>query len=428
MRFREENTSVLRKCIQVWFVRRNIDNFPFNSYGDDGRSQLPHVHRILKEYDEVVLEASLPTTVCREVCSTLLAASRFSTTAWKRTAIERAKRILATDTDCYLHAWAAHRESALLRMLGEIDNSNQALIMFVHSTVFPGHDKGLEANSSWNAQRGDLVISYAENLAQQNDLIRAKQELLGWKPIDPTDPSTMERLVLRSRNINLGKMLRYEGRFQDALSYLEDLLHESELDGLYEGTGWGRTLLSNVADLLIELDRPGDAEALLMPELTRMASRGCHNVSSGRRLQLALIEGFMKRGMYDRAEENLLKLQRVYEAIADPDTLPKKGIFRVWTSLARISHSRSDWNKAISGWQQALEALDVPEWQKGFNAGLVRYSLAYALFMIGSVQESSEVLKVARMNLESEGRKFWIVGFNSYWHDFIIERITTTGL
>lgn len=426
MHFQGTNNLNLCESIENSFPRR-IADFCFDSYGDLGRSQLSHVHRVLKEYDELARESPLPASITHELASMLLAASRFSTTSWKREAVNRAKILLEGDTDWYMHAQTAYRESSLSRMLGKLSDSNQTLESFVHTTVFPGHDSGLEADARWNAQRGDLVISFAENLIQNGDLTAAKQELCEWNPIDPASPSTIERLVSRSKSITMGKVLRYEGRFQDALLYLQDILQESECDDFYEGTGWHRVLMSNVADLFCELDRPAEAKALLIPELQQMTDRGWQNFSSGRRLQLSLIESFIKCGMYDQAEVYLSNLKDVYGAIENPDVLSIRGQFRVWSSWARIFHLRSCWNEALDNWLRALEILNILGRDKDLNSGVVYYSISYAQFKLGRYQECSESMLKAQVNLESKERKFWIVGFNSYWCDFIIRCVSATG-
>ncbi|KAI9847786.1 MAG: hypothetical protein M1837_001679 [Sclerophora amabilis] len=389
------------------------------SYGNLGRAQLPHVNRILKEYDRFTDSSLLTTPVKRELASMLLAASRFSSTTWKIEAMTLVKGLLQNDTDCYMHALAAHRESAILRMIGNQKDSNRTLEKFVHSTVFPGYDKGVEADARWNAQRGDLVVSFAENMVQDGLLAVARKELLEWNPMDPALPSTMERGVLRSRNINLGKILRYEGRFQEALPYLEDILRESVDDQFYQGAGWRRTLLSNIADLYCELHRAADAEDLLDPELKRIT--GIQSTSSGRRLQLSLTESFIQRGMYDEGTECLMKLKPIYESIPNPDIISSRGHFRVWTGLARIAHLRSQWDEALFRWREALKILETLGREKGFNSGLVRYSISHALLKLGKREESSATLSQAKIDLASEGRKYWIVGLNSYWFDFVAQ-------
>lgn len=352
----------------------------------------------------------------------LLSASRFSVPSWKSQAVSRARILLESDQDCYLHAWTAYRESSLLRMLGDVKGSNEILEKFIHSTVLPGHDMGLESNARYNAQRADLIISYAQNLIRECAFSAAQKELSEWHPLNPALPSTMERISLRAGKITSGKILRYEGRFQEALSCLEDQLKDCEYDERYEGTGWRRVLLTNVADLYMELDRPKNAEELLMPELTEMVRRGQQNISSGRSLQLSLVESLIKRRIYDRAKECLGNLRNLYEAISESDALTRDGLFRVWTSLARIAHFECRWNDALLSWRKALKNVD----DRGVgaqHADIVRCAIVYTLSMLGRREESLKIMNERKSNMDSQGFIFWIVGFDSYWRSHIIQEV-----
>jgi len=383
--------------------------------------QLPHVIRILKEYDQLSEADACPAPAKYEMSSMLLAASRFSSTSWKREAIERVKQLSQDENDAYLNVCVAQRESSLLRMLGEGASSNKTLEEFIHSTILPGYDQLLEGDARWNAQRGELVLSFAENLIESGALTAARHELLQWKPINPGSPSSMERIVLRGRNITLGKTLKFQGHFQEALDTLNAVLQESEIDSFYEGTGWRRVLLSNIGDLYCELRRPADAQFLLEPELKQMIDSGSQNISSGRRLQLTLAESFIRSGMYEKAEEVLSNLGKLYGTIHDPDALAKRGMFRVWASLARIAHVGCYWDEALLNWNKASSALQSLGQQDNSHSGLVQYATAHALAKLGKMRGSSDVLAKAKDLLNSDERRYWIVGFDSYWRDYIIE-------
>lgn len=168
----------------------------------------------------------------------LLAASRFSSTLWKREAIDRVHQLSQGESDAYLKVCLAHRESSLLRIRGKRASSNQTLEESIQSTILPGYDQLLEGDGRWNAQRGELVLSFAENLIESGALMAARYELLQWKPIKPRSPSSMERIVLRGRNITLGKTLKFQGYFQAAVDVLDAVLQDSKIDGFYGGTGW----------------------------------------------------------------------------------------------------------------------------------------------------------------------------------------------
>lgn len=353
----------------------------------------------------------------------LLAASRFSSTSWKRETINRIKQLSQDENDAYLKICVAHRESSVLRMLGEGTSSNKTLEEFVHSTILPGYNQLLEGDARWNARRGELVLSFAENLIEAGALTAARHELLQWKPISPGSPSSMERIVLRGRNITLGKILKFQGHFQEALDTLDAVLQESEIDSFYEGTDWRRVLLCNIGDLYCELRRPADTQSLVAPELKRMIDSGSQNISSGRRLQLTLAESFIRSGMFVKAEEVSSNLGKVYSTIHDPDALTKRGMFRVWASLARIAHLRYRWNEALLHWNKASDALRSLCQQDSPHSALVQYATAYTLAKLGKAPRGGLNISAAKAKdlLKTGERRYWIAGFDSYWHDYIVE-------
>lgn len=113
-------------------------------------------------------------------------------------------------------------------MLGKRALSNKTLEEFIHLTILPGYDQLLEKDARWNAQRGDLVLSFAENLIATDALTIASNELLQWRPINSRFPSSMERIVLRGRNIMLRKILKFQGQCQAALDVLDSVLQERQ--------------------------------------------------------------------------------------------------------------------------------------------------------------------------------------------------------
>ena len=387
---------------------------------------MPHVERVFKVVEEVQHTPAFTRAVRNEFVSMLVASSRFTSMSWKRKAISRAKQLFSPETEGYLRAWTACRESSLLRMLGKRTESNETLETYIHATTVPDSALQIQIDARWNAYQGDLIISYAQNLIQDLDLATAKKELYAWNPLDPSTPSALERITLRGRNTTLGKILRYEGHFEEALQFLEDQLQESEADNFYEGTGWRRVMLSEVSDLYCELKRPSDATALLEPELKKMTNRGVENIGVGRRLQLALVESFIGREIWETAESRLLTLKAVFEAMPDPDVTYRKAVFRIWASLARIAHHNGQWDKSLSHWEQALQALEVHGWENSYNAGLVRYSQSYTLWKLDRAAEGRSIALIGKANLENERRLRWIVGWNSYWHDYIVELVNRT--
>jgi hypothetical protein len=138
----------------------------------------------------------------------------------------------------------------------------------LHDAATP-KEKELELGRRYNAQRGELVISFAENLIREGKHVEAKAELTEGSPLDIA-PSPLEKITSRARDITLGKILRLQGLFHEALAQLDGVLQGCLLDEYFEGTGWYWVLLSEVADLRCELGQPLEAEKLLIQELTPM--------------------------------------------------------------------------------------------------------------------------------------------------------------
>jgi tetratricopeptide (TPR) repeat protein len=352
-----------------------------------------------------------------ELASTLLAASRFSNANWKVEAIDRTKKLLENDEDLYLNAWLAYRESSVMRMSGKRKESDSALYKFLRDAAAP-RDGELELSRRYNAQRGELIISFAENLIREGKLDEAKAELTEWSPIHKV-PSPLEKITSRARDITLGKILRFQGLFKEALTQLDAIRQDCLLDDYFEGTGWYRVLLSEVADLRCEVSQPAEAEKLLVNELAPMKEKGTQDIATGRRLRMSLAETYLQRKMFAQAEDLLLELQRAFLASGEPDYNAQFNNFRIWISLARTAHRQFDWEPALSRWRHALSALERLNMNRGFNAGLVRCSIAHVLFETGHETESLHLLHEARQNMASEAQVYWIPMFNSQWHEYI---------
>ncbi|KAL6719971.1 hypothetical protein ACLMJK_001892 [Lecanora helva] len=392
------------------------------SYGNDGRAQLPHVARILVEYDKLARDTDTSEKVKRTLASMLISTSRFSDRAWKEDVLSRAKQLLQNENDEDLQAALTVRQSTLYRMYQRREDSQRMLEAFFHTHVTHDENAKIANNARWNALRGELVISYAENLIQGSELATAKTELLNWKPLQ-SPPSIMECLVLRLRNTNLARILREEGNFEEALTYLESLYEEDLHDEHAEHKGPRRIIMSNMADVYCELNRPVEAINLVEPELKQMSEASNDTISSGRRLQLCLAEGEIMSGRYREAEDTLQILKKTSEAIISPDIITLGVIFRTWSGLARIAHHQGDWIQALSHWKEALQAGKRCKWDQDFPMNIVRYSMAHVLFELRNEEEALGCLQNARATFDEMGIKYWIVGLGTYWYKYVRGRM-----
>jgi len=386
-------------------------------------SQLPHVQRIMGEFAALSSSKSSLEALNSEFAEVMLAASRFYTASWKREVVGLAKRLSENVQDPYLHICIAQRESSLLRIQGNIGDSSVALERFIDTTILPGGDEPLKHDARWNAQRGELIHSFAENLIQQGLLDDAERELLEWSPIQISSPSTLETIVMHSKTISLGRILKTRGRFHQALVSLLTLLQENEDDDTNLG-GWRKVLLSNVADLYSELGQPLLAQKILIPELEKMRLTGSHDTSAGRRLQLALAESWLRNDENRKAQDALEAINSSLDSMEELDVIAKRAKFRVWSGLARVALACSRWEEAIIAWNRAAEALDILGRRTGMQPGLVHLGRSYALWQQEDAQLSVEEARKGLALLDGEGeRRYWIVGLDSYWRDHIIHVI-----
>lgn len=397
------------------------------SFGNVGRDMFVHVPRILKEFDELRPDVDQYCIVKEAVCVLLLSASRFHHSPWKRECVRRINCLLENERDCYLQGRAAYVESKVLRVQGKPADSYKTLEEYIHKTVLPGLDEKLSRDARWNATKGDIIISFAENLMRDGDFSRAQAELKEWNPVNPEAPSTMEKVISRSRDVMQGRVLRNQARFHAALPFYEKLLSELSPEDYQVSTGWQMGLFSNIADLYCEVGRPDDAERVLERGLEIIHARGWQSISPGIRLQLALLESFIRRGMFKEAEEGLSKLIPIFEAIVEPDIIQNTGHFRAWVGLARVSHLRGEWDEALVRWYRGLNILKDSGWTQGFNHGITLYSIAQVLYRIGDLEKCHAAIESAEKSLAVEKRKYWIVGLGSYWYDYVVTDLGKAG-
>lgn len=389
---------------------------------------IAQVHYVVKNYDLLSTQISIPWSTQILVASMLLAASRYSDRDWKRKTMDRTRAILESSSDRYLLSIQAHRQSVLLRNATKLEESSRVLRAFINPTVLPEHNTVSTLDARLNAQCGSLRDSLAENLIQTNDLAHAEEEMYKWEPLSPSSPTHMERIVLSSRNVVLGRILRFRGRFDEALPYFESLLEEINTTEYFESSSGHTMILSNIADLHCEMNNGFKAEEVLAPLLKKMTDGGCENNNTGQRIQLSLAESFLRRGMYAKAGQIFESLRLVCEPPEKqkPDVATSISIFRLWAGLARISHLKSDWNEASRRWREALNVVEGCGWHDGFIASISQLSLAHTYKELGDVEQSTRMLRLARSFLDQNGPEFFWPGLGSYWYNWV-ENMLATG-
>lgn len=171
--------NILNLCKSTHGYARTETNNIYYSMVGLGIMYLPNVSRVLGEYDLVAQHIPISSPVRLQLATMLLSASWFLRPSWKPQAINRAKALLEPNPDLYLHAWVASRECSHSSSLGDKKGYNEIYEKFVHSSVLRAQDYVLKSNTRYNAQRAELILSYAQNLIQDCKFALARKELSG---------------------------------------------------------------------------------------------------------------------------------------------------------------------------------------------------------------------------------------------------------
>ncbi|KAI1964965.1 hypothetical protein LOZ58_001657 [Ophidiomyces ophidiicola] len=407
----------IRRKWQVQAILSIAHAFPSCTYVDEdftsaGRDVFAHVPRILATFDQLDPDCYQYDAVKSAVCELILSTLKFYSNPWRRECIDRLRRLLEDEKDCYLKAWATAETSKVLRARGEVEESYKALENFIRQPVLSDVDEDLAHDARWNSAKGHIIIAFAQAQIEQ------------WKPLNLKSPSTMERVVLRTRDVVLGRILRLQGLFPAALEVYEKLLRMS--DGDYKvSSGWQTTLFSALAYTYCEVGRPGDAEVALEKVLEGIYACGWKNIALGKQTRKALSESFLRRGMCKKAELCLFELLPAAEAEIDPTMFGKTTHACLWIGLARISNLQGEWHKALDRWKKALTIVECMM-TAGFTHGVVLHSIAQVQFQLGCLEESQVSLRQAKESLAFEGRKYWIVGLGTYWYDYVVTTLEKT--
>jgi len=394
-----------------------------SDFGDWGRQMFAHIPKVLYAFDNVRPRVDLDAIMRRAMIIMLLSASKFNSMLYKMELVERAKQLLGDDGDVHLSMWAVVTESSLLRIKGENERAYLALQKHIHGLSHSPQAHDAPLNPRINAERGNLVLSYASNLLMDGQTTRATHELEAWEPLDHKMPSRMEQDVAHGKHVVLGRVLRNEGRFQEAVSHYESLLKAACEDNGLVSSMWQVQLFCHLSDLYCEIGRPGRALSLLRPAMEQVAERRWNSTPRGYALQLCQAEALIRQGSLDLAQQQLLELDATISGALDEtgggNMVSRTKHYLVRASLARISHMKQRWEEALVRWHKTSELVEKYGWKRTFNEAITLLSLAQVLYQLDQPDDAEEVRKQAQSCLDADGRKYWLVALGSYWYEFV---------
>lgn len=246
------------------------------------------------------------------------------------------------------HYYLLLRLNSARSLLRRLEGNHDAAVGEIDKLV--NQQQQAPQNQRDNAAMGHVALQRALNSIQVDDLTQAEQFLDQWRHLGDDEPSPMEHVVYFRRGVMLGRISRALGRFAEAHTHLKrsyDLAAQQH-DLIFDEDR--RDLISELADTLLELDKPYAAESYLRMEFARRSQGMEDSAKSGK----SLLEAAMAEVLF--AQGRTKEAQHVCsQAEARWDELMKLGKFRICIVRAKIHHSRSDHAAAIGYWDMALQ-------------------------------------------------------------------------
>ena len=343
-----------------------------------------------------------------DLCLALLAASELPG-KWKDEALRQVQYYAQATDDTFIEMSTAYRESTRSRVKGDTPKSRMIL-----QTARGRFASVTQISHSLRAVSGLLNVSEALNFVQDEDLTNAVAQLSSWSPMDPNEPSSMERVVLVKTQAQLAKVLRYQGRFDEALTCLESIYEVTMTESLFEDV---RVDIANeMGAVLTEKGRPEKAQTILRMAIEHQNLKGRRNTAASQLLQISLAETLLRQDQIDAANDCYKRLSN----------LAPFANLCYHVGLARVAHSRLDWSLALAHWTDALKVL-AKNFPRGdshsghTSLGILR-SMHVALNRSGydeiGNRTKSQILDI-EATCDQHGCKHWVPGLNSYWMEFI---------
>lgn len=277
--------------------------------------------------------------------------------------------------------------SVTLRLRGRISESEYVITEFLNSQTF---DLGDESRRVL----GLLSLSQANNRIYRFDFGKAREESCKWRHSGDTLTDHELRLLCDQLRTS-GRILRGEGRFDEARSCFESCLKTPELSKSKQ------TLVKcHLSDLACELEyiqRSTESESILQSQHLSRAREmieheiGCERVRgtrsrSLRRLLLCLTEIEIRQDHFNEAECLISELLDIYDTIPEPDIDDRVGHVRTLISKARISQL----HEAEGNWTAALlqNKKYNPFEEEVFTCGAIYLFISYTRLQSGYIEGS----------------------------------------
>lgn len=348
--------------------------------------------------------SSLSPGVGRQLAAALLSASLFLDKKWKQDSINYAHSIMAQqDTNdpesLYLQRWATQRALFISRKSCDVDH-------ILGKKFTPADQRS-------NAQLGQIILLAAQVLLERNELTKALSELK-WKQF-AVEASYLEKDLLRKRDLFIARVHHLQGDFLVAECRLRQL-HERRVAAL----GLDCLIASRLADVTCELDKPEEAENIIMPMLECLRQFKQDWWPRATPLKIALADAYLHQGKYKEAEVIYRDLEHSYVEMTDLSGIAEGDVMRVLFGLARLFHLGCRWDEALFYWEKALaKALDFG-WKGGFSKYLIYLSLHHLYLKLDKPERAAEYMEGAN-SLGRVDPTRWCPRLATHWLKYVKE-------
>ncbi|WEW58160.1 hypothetical protein PRK78_003628 [Emydomyces testavorans] len=290
-----------------------------------------------------------------------------------------------------------------------------------------------------------------------------------WQPLDPANPSELEKYAKGMGVRMRGKLAKDFGLFKEAFYSLKLFIEKYAKRGSRE-EGWA---IGDFGQVILELEEKEEASEVLRDiisngvdfgenrnfpsnaHLCQIATFICSRAVDNRMLDRGYLtpedrenarendtmfleinhavsvlrEGRIHAQRYKDAEDLLLGLKRRFEKIRangiswHDDQIRE---FSVIASLAQICHLQHDWQNAQSRWQQAIDYGEtvIEKWDNDhFYIEVARCSLADVHLSAG-LELGLSISDLAERIRQLDGKRVtWMLGLGSFWFDHLKQSV-----
>lgn len=326
--------------------------------------------------------------------------------AWKHDSIAQAHKAMAGVEDWYLASRFASVKSTFYRL----DQQHEAAVQVIRA--FHDLKQPDSKNQMENSAIGFISLQQALNYIQVEEHPKAQQILIEWRPIGH-EPSLMEQVVAFRMNMILGKILRFQGQFDDSLTRLKTSY--ALMEGLHDFTfdEDRRDLTCDMADTLRELDEPEVAETYVRNEIARWGASAHVKAYSG----ISFLEACLAEILFAQGQMN--DAERICSDLLSRSRLFKFGRLRACVILAKVHQVRGDRVKAAEYWGKTMNAMGQWAVSNGLTARVVMLSMEKLGCLPPEGLNRSMQQREFLVTLANPGAmRYWIAGMR-HWEKYL---------